>query len=58
MNPMDEARPQTTFVRGNAHLDRLLAHPDVSSAVVEANVEAEETDRVLTRDDPTNSHLM
>jgi hypothetical protein len=37
--------PDKTFVRGNAHLDRLLAKPAVAAGVDEANTAAEEMDR-------------
>jgi len=38
--------PQSkTFVRGNDHLDRLLADPQVAADVAEANAVAEEMDR-------------
>ena len=34
------------FVRGNEHLDRLLADPQIAADVAEANAAAEEMDRV------------
>ncbi|WP_327109337.1 helix-turn-helix domain-containing protein [Nonomuraea glycinis] len=38
--------PETTFVRGNEHLDRLLADPDLAADVAVAHKAAEEMDRV------------
>ena len=37
---------QATFVRGNEHLDRLLADPQIAADVAQAHAEAEEMDRV------------
>jgi predicted transcriptional regulator len=43
----DDAAPQQpVFVRGNDHLDRLLADPLIASDVAAAHAEAEEMDRV------------
>jgi DNA-binding XRE family transcriptional regulator len=41
-----DATPQPLFVRGNDHLDRLLASPEVAADVADANAAAEEMDRV------------
>jgi hypothetical protein len=41
----EDATPQTTFVRGNDHLDRLLSDPRVTADVAEASAAAEEMDR-------------
>ncbi|WP_449062538.1 helix-turn-helix domain-containing protein [Planomonospora algeriensis] len=38
--------PERTFVRGNDHLDRLLADPDIAAEVAKAHEAAEEMDRV------------
>ena len=43
----EDATPQpATFVRGNEHLDRLLADPQIAADVAQAHAEAEEMDRV------------
>jgi DNA-binding XRE family transcriptional regulator len=43
----EDATPQpATFVRGNDHLDRLLADPQIAADVAQAHAEAEEMDRV------------
>lgn len=43
----EDATPQPTqFVRGNEHLDRLLADPQIAADVAQAHAEAEEMDRV------------
>ena len=43
----EDATPQSaTFVRGNEHLDRLLANPQIAADVAQAHAEAEEMDRV------------
>jgi hypothetical protein len=36
----------TTFVRGNARLDRLLDRPDIAAGVAEVEAEAREMDRI------------
>jgi hypothetical protein len=41
----DTSRPPT-FVRGNDHLDRLLADPQLAADVADAHQAAEEMDRV------------
>lgn len=38
--------PETTFVRGNEHLDRLLADPGLAADVAVAHKAAKEMDRV------------
>jgi DNA-binding transcriptional regulator YiaG len=43
----EDATPQpAAFVRGNDHLDRLLADPQIAADVAQAHAEAEEMDRV------------
>jgi DNA-binding transcriptional regulator YiaG len=43
----EDATPQpAAFVRGNDHLDRLLAAPQIAADVAQAHAEAEEMDRV------------
>lgn len=42
----EDATPPATFVRGNEHLDRLLADPQIAADVAQAHTEAEEMDRV------------
>ena len=42
----EDATPPATFVRGNEHLDRLLANPQIAADVAQAHAEAEEMDRV------------
>jgi hypothetical protein len=43
----EDATPQpATFVRGNDHLDRLLADPRIAADVTKAEAEAEEMDRI------------
>ena len=43
----EDATPQpATFVRGNEHLDRLLADPQIAADVAQAHAAAEEMDRV------------
>ncbi|WP_018640225.1 helix-turn-helix domain-containing protein [Parafrankia elaeagni] len=42
----DAPRLPSKFVRGNDHLDRLLADPQLAADVAEAHVAAEEMDRV------------
>ena len=42
----EDATPPGTFVRGNEHLDRLLADPQIAADVAQAHTEAEEMDRV------------
>jgi len=43
----EDATPQPAiFVRGNDHLDRQLADPQIAADVAEAQAEAEEMDRV------------
>jgi len=43
----EDPTPQpATFVRGNEHLDRLLADPQIAADVAQAHAEAEEMDRV------------
>ncbi len=42
----DTTRQEPVFVRGNEHLDRLLADPGIAADVAPANAEAEEMDRV------------
>jgi DNA-binding transcriptional regulator YiaG len=43
----EDATPQPAmFVRGNDHLDRLLADPQIAADVAVAHAEAEEMDRV------------
>ncbi|MEU7836874.1 helix-turn-helix domain-containing protein [Nonomuraea sp. NPDC052129] len=37
--------PDNTFVRGNEHLDRLLADPELAADVAQAHEAAEEMDR-------------
>jgi hypothetical protein len=37
--------PDSTFVRGNEHLDRLLADPELAADVAQAHEAAEEMDR-------------
>ncbi|MEV4105893.1 helix-turn-helix domain-containing protein [Nonomuraea sp. NPDC049649] len=37
--------PDNTFVRGNEHLDRLLADPELAAEVAQAHEAAEEMDR-------------
>jgi DNA-binding XRE family transcriptional regulator len=37
--------PDNTFVRGNEHLDRLLADPELAADVAQAHQAAEEMDR-------------
>ncbi|GAA3131714.1 hypothetical protein GCM10010466_22900 [Planomonospora alba] len=39
------AEPARTFVRGNDHLDRLLADPGIAAEVAQAHEAAEEMDR-------------
>lgn len=38
--------PEPVFVRGNEHLDRLMADPQIAADVAQANTDAEEMDRV------------
>ena len=42
----EDATPPATFVRGNEHLDRLLADPQIAADVAQAHAAAEEMDRV------------
>jgi DNA-binding XRE family transcriptional regulator len=42
----DATPPPATFVRGNEHLDRLLADPQIAADVAQAHAEAEEMVRV------------
>lgn len=47
---------RTTFVRGNARLDRLLARPEIAAGVAKVGAEAREVDRVYAekpRHDPS-----
>jgi DNA-binding transcriptional regulator YiaG len=37
---------RTTFVRGNARVDQLLARPDIAAGISEVEAEAREMDRV------------
>lgn len=42
----ENTTPQSAFERGNEHLDRLLADPQLSADVAQAHAEAEEMDRI------------
>jgi DNA-binding transcriptional regulator YiaG len=45
----EDTTPQPAiFVRGNGHLDRLMADPQIAADVAQAHAEAEEMDRVYS----------